>query len=363
MPRILVIDDEERARFTIRQALSMQGFEVTEAPDGAAGLKLARSHVPDLVLCDVHMDGLNGYEVLGELRNDPMLAMTPFVLMTGQADLGGMRQGMTLGADDYLVKPFSIAELLAAVSNRLQKNQLLRAQADQKLASLRTHISMMLPHELLTPLTGILGASDLICTEAASLSRDQITEFAQAIKDSGARLQRLIQNFLIYAQIELLASDPARLASLDHGPTLAAQQFLTDLAIATAEASGRRADLRLDLVPADLAMSADHFRKIASELLDNAFKFSKPGTPVTVASAIQGSTLRLEISDHGRGMKPEHVADIGAYVQFERKFYEQQGSGLGLAIAKRLVEIHGGQFSIQSQLNHGTCVRLTLPLA
>ena len=298
------------------------------------------------------MDGLDGYDVLGALRNDPVLSTTPFVLMTGQADLRGMRQGMTLGADDYLAKPFSVGELLAAVSNRLQKNQLLRDQADQKLASLRTHISMMLPHELLTPLTGILGASDLLRTEAASLSREQIAEFAQAIKDSVARLHRLVQNFLIYAQIELLASDPARLAALDRGPTMAADQFLKELAWKQAQAAGRSNDLRLKLGPGAVAVSRDHFQKIISELLDNAFKFSMPGTPVSVVSAAQTHMLRVEISDRGRGMKPEHTAAIGAYVQFERKFYEQQGSGLGLVIAKRLVEIHGGQFSHRERTGH-----------
>jgi signal transduction histidine kinase len=361
--KILIIDDEECARSVIRQGLALGGFAVTEAPDGATGLKLARVHAPDLILCDVNMDGLNGYEVLAALRNDPVLSTTPFVLMTGLADLSGMRQGMTMGADDYLAKPFGLSELLAAVNNRLQKSQLLRQQADQKLASLRSHISMMLPHELLTPLIGILGASEILRTEAGSLSRQQIAEFAQAIKYSGARLQRLIQNFLIYARIELLASDPARLAALDRDPTPATEQFLKDFARGQAEAAGRGADLRLELVSGAVAVSGDHLQKIFAELIDNAFKFSKPGTPVSVVSTAHSRKLRVEISDQGRGMKPEYAADIGAYVQFERKFYEQQGSGLGLIIAKRLAEIHGGQFSIQSQPGEGTQVSFALPLA
>lgn len=112
-----------------------------------------------------------------------------------------------------------------------------------------------------------------------------------------------------------------------------------------------------------MAVSGDHLQKIFAELIDNAFKFSKPGTPVSVVSTAHSRKLRVEISDQGRGMKPEYAADIGAYVQFERKFYEQQGSGLGLIIAKRLAEIHGGQFSIQSQPGEGTQVSFALPLA
>ena len=363
MPKILVIDDEEKLRFIVGQALEMQGFSVATAADGVAGLKLARDLLPDLILCDVVMEGIDGYDVLRDLRKDPATATTPFILMTGFADLTGMRRGMTLGADDYLPKPFTVSELLTAVSSRLEKDHRLRELADQKLASLRTNISMMLPHELVTPLTGVLGAAELIAKDAESLSRPQIIEFAQAIHQSGIRLQRLIQNFLIYAQLELIATDPGRTASLPHGPTHRAEQILAKLACSLALAAGRSHDLKLDLCPASLAVSEDHLRKIVSELLDNAFKFSEAGTPVVASSQAAGRSLKLEIRDAGRGMKPEHLAAIGGYMQFERKFYEQQGSGLGLAIAKRLVEIHGGQFALASEWNRGSCVSLVLPLA
>lgn len=363
MPKILIIDDDEKLRSLIDKAFAMRGFDVVQTSNGTEGLKLAKIHTPDLIVCDVNMDGLDGYEVLAELKKNPITAATPFIFMTGLADLKGMRQGMTLGADDYLAKPFKVEDLLTAVANRLQKQQMMREQADQKLASLRTNISMMLPHELLTPLTGILGASELLASDAANLSPSQIVEFAQVIRQSGFRLRRLIENFLIYAQIELLAADPAKMASLERSPTLDARTILTSQAGERAQAANRAKDLEVKLCPASVAVSEAHFQKIAFELIDNAFKFSKLGTPVLVASSTGGGTFELVIQDRGRGMKTESLKNIGAYIQFERKFYEQQGSGLGLAIARRLVAIHRGEFSIESELNQGTRIKVALPVA
>ena len=97
-------------------------------------------------------------------------------------------------------------------------------------------------------------------------------------------------------------------------------------------------------------------------MFDNAFKFSPTGTPVQISSQRQDRQYMLSIRDYGRGMTKEQIAQIGAYMQFERMMHEQQGLGLGLAIAKRLVELHGATFEISSKPNHGTEIKLTFPI-
>ena len=128
-----------------------------------------------------------------------------------------------------------------------------------------------------------------------------------------------------------------------------------------AERAGRVRDLVLELCDASAAITEDYFTKIVDELLENAFKFSSPGSPVRVQTTTNGGHFTLRIADHGRGMKVEHIAEVGAYMQFERKIYEQQGSGLGLTIAKRLTELHGGDLNIQSEIGVGTTAEVTLP--
>src|SRR5512140_2531494 len=214
MRKILVIDDEEWLREMVRMALNERGFEVLEAENGATGVEVARRELPDLILCDVNMEKVDGYLTLSALRNEPATAAIPFILMTGLADNAGMRHGMELGADDYLPKPFSIEELYAAVEARLKKAQALRQEAEKKLTDLRDSISMALPHELRTPLNGILAYGEMLAAEAGTIPAKEVAEMGQVIHDSGKRLERLIENFLIYAQIELLGADAQKINAL-----------------------------------------------------------------------------------------------------------------------------------------------------
>src|SRR5207248_3340343 len=134
MKRILIIDDEDWLREMVQMALAQRGYGVLQAANGSAGVQLAQKELPDLILCDVNMDQMDGYGTLSALRNQPSTASIPFILMTGLADNAGMRHGMELGADDYLPKPFTLDALYAAVEARLKKVQAVRQEAEKKLA-------------------------------------------------------------------------------------------------------------------------------------------------------------------------------------------------------------------------------------
>src|SRR3989442_13420219 len=123
MTKILVIDDDASLREIIQLSLEHAGFEVIEADNGAHGVQQASAHLPDLILCDVRMERMDGYRTLAALRQDSTTAPIPVILMTGMADAARMRLGMELGADDYLSKPFGVAPLVAAVNSRVKKHQ------------------------------------------------------------------------------------------------------------------------------------------------------------------------------------------------------------------------------------------------
>ncbi|MEG3933428.1 MULTISPECIES: EAL domain-containing response regulator [unclassified Microcoleus] len=128
MKKILVIEDEQVIRENILKLLKAEGFDVTGAENGSQGLYAAVSNVPDVIICDVMMPELDGYGVLVALRSNPVTATVPFVFLTGKADRCEMRQGMELGADDYLTKPFTKAELVGAISSRLKKQEAVAEQ-------------------------------------------------------------------------------------------------------------------------------------------------------------------------------------------------------------------------------------------
>src|SRR5437773_1383597 len=266
MPKILVIDDDDALREIVEISLEHAGFEVTQADNGVAGVQQACAQLPDLILCDIRMERMDGYRTLAALRQDTATAPIPVILMTGMADTAGMRQGMELGADDYLSKPFEVLQLLAAVNARLKKHQTVRELAERKLADLRSNISLALPHELLTPLNGILGFSDILIADHTRLASGEIVSMAEAIRDSAKRLHRLIENFLIFAQIELLQA--AQLHALREGQTLDARVPIERVARTRAERAGRTGDLVLALGAGSAAISEDYFTKIVDELLE-----------------------------------------------------------------------------------------------
>lgn len=362
MQKILVIEDTPDVRNLITDTLRFNGFEAVAAEDGEAGVALALSHLPDLILCDVQMPRKDGFQVLADLRGLPATATIPFVFLTGQADNFHMRRGMNLGADDYLAKPFMLQELMAAVNARLKKQEKIVARADEKLSQLRDSISLAMPHELMTPLNGIIGFSSILISDHASLSAADVSEFAHHIHESAQRLQRVIENFLLYSQIELTAADPAKLAAVRRADPVTIKDFIESCTAKRAAAAKREKDLVMDVAESCIQVPYPKLDKILGEILDNAFKFSNAGTRVELEGSVVGQTYRIAITDHGRGMAPEQIAVLGAHMQFERKFYEQQGAGLGFAIARRLTEVHGGSVTVKSVPNQATTVELFFPL-
>ena len=361
MKKILVIDDEEWLREMIQLALRQRGYEVIEAHGGHDGIEKARAELPDLILCDVNMGKVDGYLTLAALRTEAPTAAIPFILMTGLADNAGMRHGMELGADDYLPKPFTTDVLYAAVEARLKKSQTVRDEAESKLRHLRDNISLMMPHEMRTPLNGIISNAELLATSSATLKASDVAEMGQEILNSSQRLERLIENFLIYAQLELIAADPKNVNALRIGKTDQPAALIKKFADTQAVLAGRLKDLKVDAMDVAVPMSGEYFSKVVNELVQNAFKFSEADTPVEVRLAETFNGVELSVTDQGRGFSTDQIRRIGAYVQFDRKMQEQQGLGMGLVIAKRLAELHGGALTIEGRKGSGTTVTVKLP--
>ncbi|TVQ22943.1 MAG: hybrid sensor histidine kinase/response regulator [Leptolyngbya sp. DLM2.Bin15] len=367
MKKILIIEDDPSVRDNIADILELTddyAFSVETAENGQDGLKRATESCPDLIICDVMMPGLNGYEVLQALRQQESTSNIPLVFLTAKVERDDQRLGMELGADDYLTKPFTAKELLKAIIARLNKRDAMEKRVQHHLDHLRSSITLSLPHEVYTPLNGILAFCEFFLTHYDSIDRDEGREILESIQTSGKRLQRLVQNFLLYAQLEVTVHDPERLNGLQNDRTHAPiSALIRDLTIPLAEKLNRAQDLTLKLEESFGWVSVSMLQKILDELLDNAFKFSERGTSIVIESKIQDDQLAIALTNYGRGMTADQIANIGAYTQFERCFHEQQGSGLGLAIAKRMAELQGGSLTIDSVPQDYTRVCLKLPVA
>jgi signal transduction histidine kinase len=271
---------------------------------------------------------------------------------------------MELGADDYLIKPFEIKELIKAVKIRLEKKAFIEAEKKQKLEELSNNISFSLPHELQTPLTGIIGGATLLTNLDKPIEIDKLKEISEIILFSAERLQTLIKKFWVYTDLTIVINNPDKINWIRQQKfNCYPHNLIKEIAKEIARRSNREKDLTLRLTDCFVNISEDSFQTIIQELIENAFKFSKKSTPVKIYDEIKNSTYHIFIINKGRGMTQEEIDQISAFMQFNRQKYEQQGAGLGLIIAKKIVELYGGNLNIKSVLNEQTTVEITLPIS
>jgi two-component system, sensor histidine kinase and response regulator len=368
MKRILIIDDDECIRRYMTAVLKPEGYETFTAANGALGLEAARGIHPDLIICDVEMPVLDGYGMLDEIRKDPLTASIPFIFLTAMLDREHMRHGMERGADDYVTKPCSREELIRAVKAQETKQTANQRKLQEKLDELRRSITLSLPHELRTPLTGIIGASALLRDDPESFSHKEIKDLADIIFASGHRLNRLIENYLIYAEISTAFRTPEALERLRksrimlHGEqSIPLKEQIEDIALDEAAKCQRSDDLEMDLEEGYCRIPSPDLRKIIEELVNNAFKFSRHGSKVTVSGACREGSYLLSITDRGRGMARKQITELGAFIQIDRKSQEQQGSGLGIAIAMSLLGLYEGVLELDSIPGSYTAAKVELP--
>ena len=363
MKKILVVEDAQSLRKDIVEMLGFEGFEAIGAENGLVGVDRARQVLPDLIICDIMMPGLDGYGVLEELRKDTLTSTIPFIFLTARTDRVDVRQGMELGADDFLTKPFHAAELLATVRTRLKKQEDQDQKTKVEVSKVTNNIMIALPHELRTPLNIILGFSDLMMMDAPNMDSDRIADMARLINNGALRLLRVIENFLLYAQIEVVLTDRNQIDEYRKHYSIYPHLSIARNAKHQATPAGRVDDLQLELDEVDaVSLSEELLKKIIEELIDNACKFSNEHSAIVVKGKVEGDFYVVSVSNTGRAMTPEQIAKIGAYMQFERRIYEQQGTGLGLVISKRLIEMHGGSFNIESVPDESITVQIRMPI-
>ena len=363
MHTILVIEDDPAVRDNIQDLLTAEDYLVVPASGGREGLKEAHLRQPDLIICDVTMPDVDGYEVLRELRLKPDTMTIPFMFVTAKASREDQRAGMDLGADDYLVKPFTAEELLKAVRTRLERRDAHSLWYQERIEKLRSNLSRTLPHELRTPLSCILGYSEFLLEIYDSVEPEELRSMLSEIQESGKRLERLVENYYLYAQLEISATDPVWRSSMLIQGLSHPNQVVEPAARTVADSYGRTRDLHLNMAEGGARMQDIYLGKVVEALVDNAFKFSDAGQPVRIEGLREKDFYVIAVTDEGRGMAEEQLQQLGAFVQFDREQYEQQGLGLGLSIARRLTELHQGTLRLESVPNEGTTVWVWLPLA
>jgi DNA-binding response OmpR family regulator len=369
VPSILVVDDEPDNFDVIDTLLTGQGYELHYSANGYDAIASLETFWPDVILLDVMMPEVNGLEVCRRIKSLPTWQMVPIIMVTALSSKEDLARCLEAGADDFISKPVNSLELRARVRSMLRiKQQYDSIQSFSKLQKytiqilqnslqeLRGNLASSLSHELNTPLSGVLGSLEMLIADVDEMSSEERLELLDLAHRSAQRLEGLTHRFVIYLYVELENEPPA------NHETVFTNSLIEYLAQSHAKQVERLQDLTLDVADVEVNVSPQHFQWIIDEVVDNAFKFSAPGSLVQIEGKQENQWFHLWVRDRGRGMTHEQIMRVGAFMQFERSTYEQQGIGLGLKIAKKTTELYGGRFIISSTYQQETAIHITLPI-
>jgi signal transduction histidine kinase len=364
MTKILVIEDEESVRDNIAEILGFEGFEVVCAENGRQGLARVKEAHPDLIICDIAMPELDGYDVLMGIRQMADMAAVPFIFLTARADRPFMRHGMELGADDYLTKPFTTHELLQAIKARLQRHHLIQDELQQPIEHAKQQLVEMVAHELRTPLVSIQMALDIVSRQLEQLSPHQTQDLLHYIEKGSNRLHHLVEQMVFITKLEsgALTVETVR----EYGWEVHISEILVAAVNLARSFASRSPDVRvrLDIRDEQAMVHSDTnvLKHALAEVITNALNFSPAGSEAVVTEWQTEANVCISVVDQGDGIPGDQIANaLRQFKQIDRTTHEQQGMGLGLPLARRLIEVHQGTLSLSSVVGRGTQVVIELP--
>jgi len=366
--RILLADDNADMREYVRRLLS-QRWTVETVGDGSTALEAALAQPPDLVLSDVMMPGLDGFQLLRALRADPRTSAVPIVLLSARAGEEAAVEGLQAGADDYLIKPFSARELLARVSAHLEMAHLRREAANQMSAFLG-----LASHELRTPLTSLrlqiqtsrrrlerLFSDSSETPDSTLIALEPFQKDLRRLEHHSRRLNRLVGDLLEVSRIQAEKLDLRR---EDCDLNAIVQEAVEEL---QAGAPGRKIRLTLPDEQTFMYTDRDRLVQVVTNYLMNALKYAPADQPIDVVCQLEEQQARVLVRDHGPGIPLEDQQRIWERFQQVKGAAVQNGVGMGLGlglyICKSIIEQHGGQVGVESQPGEGATFWFTLPVA
>ena len=362
---ILVVDDEPRNLQLLGNLLFQVGYSITLAGNGAQALDAARNAPPDLILMDVMMPAMDGFEVTRRLKQEVGLQEVPVIFLTAKSDSDDVRAGFQAGAVDYVLKPFQAEELLLRIRTHLDlkraREGLARANEELRRANeTQARFISMIAHDLRNPFHALRMFPEFVLNYNDT-DREMIERLAREAVREIDRVGSFFEEMMEWAlmQMNVLQAQPELLPL---GPLLCEVCGQSKL-----QAERKEITLNLEAAP-DLAVSADRkmIATVIRNLISNGIKFTHRGGAVTVkATLLEGGSALVEVSDTGIGMAAE-VRDklFSLDTRFTLPGTEREkGSGLGLILCQQFLARHGTEFRIASEQGQGSSFGFTLPAA
>lgn len=359
LSRVMIVDDTPLNLQLLETMLRGQGYEVFALPDGEMALTAAGRDRPDLILLDILMPKMDGYEVCTRLKADPALKDIPVIFISALSETWDKARAFRVGGVDYIPKPFQLEEVEARVRSHLQlsrqrKELQLSYERLRELERLRDGLVHMLVHDMRAPLGAIRMTLDLVYESLAETNVD-LAQLVEVARGSSASLTEMVSQLLDISRFE------AGQMPMDRQPgDLVALARATRASLAAL--AGAR-ELRLTGVPnLPAVFDAGLLARVLTNLVSNALKFTHDGGAVVTQIECVDGQARLAVTDHGPGIPPEfHERIFQKFGQVGTRS-GRVGTGLGLTFCKLAVEAHGGRIGVESQVGQGSTFWFTVPL-
>ncbi|MGL5084069.1 MAG: response regulator [Microcoleaceae cyanobacterium] len=364
---ILIVDDTPNNLRLLSETLSQYGYGVQCAISGKLALMAVQNVPPDLILLDIKMPEMDGYEVCSQLKENLQTAQIPVIFLSALDEVQDKVEAFTVGGADYITKPFQVEEVLARVKNQLTIQHLQRQLQHQnlKLQHLNQDLvrsnqeleqfAYIVSHDLQQPLQTITGFAELLLGLNLSLgNQGELEEYVLPILEEGIRMQELIKSLLNYSRLE---TSRRQFEGVDCNLIVA--ETLKKLYLAIEESGAIVAAQSLPLVWGDRIQLSQLFQN----LISNGVKYRRPGvlSKITISTVKKEKEWVFEVHDNGIGIKPENFERV--FQIFQRLHHSQDypGNGIGLAICKKIVERHNGRIWIESEFGVGTSFYFSIP--
>ena len=372
---ILIVDDIPANIQLLSQVLIENGYKVRKLISGERALKAVELQAPDLILLDIKMPRMDGYEVCRQLKASEATCAIPVIFISALDDVFDKVKGFEAGGADYIIKPFEPVEVLARVSAQLKMQRLQQqlrcanvqlatqnvqlSQEIQERQQAEANLRMLLhavSHDLRSPLSGMsLLLQNRLADAASNIAIDRRT--VEVMVQSCSRQLQLIESLTATQQFDVksafLAMKPLSLPALVQNIIIERLPILKQHRVKVKQ-----------LFPADLPLvnaDAQQLWRVFGNLIDNAVKYNQSGFILTVEAKREGEMVRCTVADNGAGISPEQCARLFEPYTRGVGVSLRQGLGLGLYICRQIVEAHGGEIGVDSELGKGARFWLTLP--
>lgn len=362
---ILLVDDIPDNLRLLSSILTDKGYEIRKALNGKMALASAQAHPPDLILLDIKMPGISGYEVCKQLKADVHTSEIPVIFISALDEVLDKVKAFKVGGVDYITKPFQPEEVLARVESQLNLRRLQRQLTEQnqqlqllneKLISSNKELEQfayVVSHDLQQPLQSITGFAKIITLKYQNHLETEMSHYLTRIEDAGKRMQRLIKDLLDYCQIE---NQQQQFELIDCNLVL--KQVLDNLHLIISE---KAVNINIDSLPTVIG-NETQLIQLFQNLMTNAIKFVAPDILPQIKIFVEPKNNKwmFGIQDNGIGIKSgdlEHIFKVFHRLHSTQKY---AGTGIGLATCKKIVERHGGDIWVESQPGIGTTFFFTI---